>query len=310
LITGHGVIADDDIARLEAHGFGIDRVEVLDGTEDQLMAALRAKRGYICAGHERVTEAVIGAAGELEVISFPGSGFKEFVPGWELATARGVAVCAAIGANAPSVADYTILLMLGMLRGLPGAQPGVSRTWPARECAGLSLGIIGLGHSGLAVAQRASGLGMKVLAAVRQPPAAVPPYVDVVPLDDLLTQSDVVSVHVSRANGKGVLQAPHLARMRDGTLIINVAFPDAVDWDALRRELVDGRLRAAFDAPPAGDYADLPQQTFLASTSQTAYNTVDSNQRVSKMACDALLAVLSTGNHESVVNPEFAQHRR
>jgi phosphoglycerate dehydrogenase-like enzyme len=281
LITGRGVITGDDVSRIKAQGFSVDRLSALDGSDHQLITAVTGKRGYICAGHERVTEAVVENADILEVISFPGSGYAEYVPGWRLATDRGIAVCAAIGANAPSVADYTLLLILDSLRNFAAKRAGLADPrFPTRECAGLTIGLIGLGYSGLAVADRARGLGMKVLATVRRPPSQSPSFVEITTLEDLLKNSDVVSLHVSPEHGSGVLQEEHLARMKDGSLLVNVAFPDAVDWPALRAELLNGRLRAAFDAPPANNYQDLAADVFIASDVQAAYNAIDSNRRV------------------------------
>src|SRR5207249_11742369 len=117
------------------------------------------------------------------------------------------------------------------LRNFAATQAQVaSPRFPNRECAGLTLGVVGLGHSGLAAAEKAHGLGMRVLAAVRREPPTKPTFVTITSLDDLLANSDVVSLHVSRQHGLGVLRAEHLAQMRRGSLLINVAFPDAVDW--------------------------------------------------------------------------------
>src|SRR4029077_12024698 len=112
-----------------------------------------------------------------------------------------------------------------------------------------------------------------------------------------------------RIHGSGVLRGEHFRLMRDGTLLLNVAFPDAVEWDALRAELLQGRLRSAFDAPPNGAYADLPPHIFVTSPRQTAYDTVESNRRLGRMASEALISVLKDGNHPRVINPDFALHR-
>lgn len=310
LVTGDKIVSAVDVAFIESAGFKVQRLAHPDGTLDQLIRALQGKLGYICAGHEKVTDAVLTASPDLEVISFPGSGYTEFIPAWELATTRGVAICAAIGANAPSVADYTIKLMLAMLRLLPceilGSELG---PWPARELRALNLGIIGMGNSGRLVARLAHNLGMTVRAAVRRSSANVPRYVGLASLDDLVSSSDVITVHVDRIHGRSLLGADQFARMRDGALLVNVAFPDAVDWNALREALVGRRLRAVFDAPPIGDYSDLPPYIFLASRSQRAYDTIDANQRLGRLASEALVSVLRKAAHPRVVNPDFIHHR-
>ena len=304
------MLSNVHVRRLERAGFDVDRLDHPDGTDHQLIDALRRKRAYVCAGMERVSAKVIAATDELEIIAFPGSGYTEFIPGWKEATRRGIAISAQIGVNAPSVAEFTITLMLVMLRRLPAllrdVDPGL---WPAREVGSLTLGVVGFGRSGQQVAALAHSLGMAVLIAARRQ-VPLPSGMQQRSLGNLLDESDVVSVHVDRVHGTGVLGARELTRLRPGALVLNASFPNAVDWPCLRREILAGKLRAAYDAPPDGEWRDLAVSQFLALPHQAAFDTLDSNDRIGDGVVDALVAFLTGQPSPTIVNPEYAAGRK
>jgi phosphoglycerate dehydrogenase-like enzyme len=310
LVTGERILAEAHIARFEQAGLTVHRLQKPNGTDDELIEALRGKRAYVCAGMERVSAAVIAAAAELEVIAFPGSGYTEYIPGWQEATDRGISVSAQIGVNAPSVAEFTLTLMLMMLRRVPALlrddDPG---PWPARELESLCVGVVGFGYSGRRVALLCQQLGMKVVIAGRRPIAGIPVGVEQVELTDLLRKVNVVTIHVDRVHGVAVLDEAAIGLLTSGTLVLNVAFPEAVDWPSLRTAILDGRLRAAYDAPPHGNWHDLPPSRFLALPRQAAFDTSDSNDRIGHKVVDAILALLSGEGSASVVNPSYVSHR-
>ena len=89
-------------------------------SEDELCEAIRGAEGYILGGIETVTSRVIEAgAPTLRAIAFTGAGYREFIPGHEEATARGIKITNAPGANASSVAEFTLSLILPMIRRIP-----------------------------------------------------------------------------------------------------------------------------------------------------------------------------------------------
>jgi phosphoglycerate dehydrogenase-like enzyme len=311
LVTGSTMLSDVHVERLERAGFTVDRLGRPDGTDRQLIDALSRKRAYVCAGMERVSAKVIAAADELEIIAFPGSGYTEFIPSWKEATERGIAISAQVGVNARSVAEFTFTLMLVMLRRLPAllrdVDPG---PWPAREISSLTLGVVGFGHSGRQVAALAHSLGMTVIIAARRSISDLPDGMSQRPLNDLLSECDVVSVHVDRIHGAGVLGAAELTRLQRGALVLNVSFPDAVEWTSLKQEILAGNVRAAYDAPPDGEWRDLAASQFLALSRQAAFDTIDSNDRISDGVVDALLAFLNGRPCPTIVNPEYVVWRQ
>jgi glyoxylate reductase len=121
----------------------------------------------------------------------------------------------------------------------------------APEVTGSTLGIVGLGRIGRAVARRARAFELRILYAKRTPldPAEERELgVERRELDDLLAEADVVSVHApSTPETRGLLDARRLALLRDGALLVNTARGDLVDEPALVRELVSGRIGAGLD---------------------------------------------------------------
>jgi glyoxylate reductase len=118
--------------------------------------------------------------------------------------------------------------------------------WVAEELAGSTLGIVGLGRIGSAVARRARGFDLRVLYTKRSPiETDLGEYRE---LDALLAESDLVTVHAPLTpETHGLIDAPRLALLRDGACFVNTARGEIVDQDALVAELVSGRIRAGLD---------------------------------------------------------------
>ena len=109
----------------------------------------------------------------------------------------------------------------------------------AEELTGSTLGIVGLGRIGRAVARRAEGFDVRVLSTRRR---------DGTPLEELLTESDIVTIHAPLTpETRGLLDARRLALLRDGACLVNTARGEIVDEGALVHELVSGRIRAGLD---------------------------------------------------------------
>jgi phosphoglycerate dehydrogenase-like enzyme len=314
LVTDSLFVKDDDhLEKLQRSGLVVHRLDEVCATEDQLCKSIRGMDGYILGGIERVTESVIECADSLRAIAFTGSGYTEFIPGHELATRKGIAISAAIGANARSVAEYSMTLVLMMVRNVPmltiPVESGGKDFYVARELSGLNLGIIGYGRVGKELARIAHVLGMRVLVHNRTKPVGVPDHIEVLALEELLRRADVVSIHVDAEHGIGVVGANELGCLRDGAILINAAFPEAVDIDALAGDLRSGRLRAAFDRPPSSVPMDLPVGHFVFSNSQTGFNTREANRRISDRVVASIINLLERGDDTDLVNPTYRQYR-
>lgn len=171
----------------------------------------------------------------------------------EACARRGVLVSNTPEALGVATADLTVALVLAVRRRLVEGDRFVREgRWAAGwhvgqlmgdEIRGATLGLVGYGRIGRAVAERARVFGMRVLYNRRSERDE-----DFRELDDLLRESDVVSIHAPLTDEtQGLLDARRLALLRDGAAVVNTARGAIVDEDALVRELVSGRLRAGLD---------------------------------------------------------------
>jgi glyoxylate reductase len=170
-------------------------------------------------------------------------------------TERGVAVTNTPGVLDAATADLAFALILAARRRVvEGDRLVRGREWRTswadsflgEELSGSTLGIVGFGRIGQAVARRAQGFDLRVLYARRRTePSELGEQRE---LDDLLRESDVVTIHAPRtAETERLIDARRLALLRDGACLVNTARGEIVDEDALVRELVSGRIRAGLD---------------------------------------------------------------
>lgn len=190
------------------------------------------------------------SASHLRVIARMGVGYDAIDVA--AATAANVAVTYAPGTNDVSVAELTLALILGVFRGFPARYHEVTKgTWRRKalpRLAGKTLGLVGLGRIGKAVAPRAQGLGLKVIAYDPYPDRAYAAErgVSLVTFEQLLEQSDIVSLHLpGTRETRDLIDAQALAKMKPGSVLINTARGALVDEDALVESLQKGHLAGA-----------------------------------------------------------------
>jgi glyoxylate reductase len=175
--------------------------------------------------------------------------------GIEQLAGSGIAVSNTPGVLSAATADLTFALILAARRRIVEGDAHVrSGEWTAQwtegflaeELTGSTLGIVGLGRIGQAVARRAQGFELRVLYAQRTPAQTdLGAYLE---LDELVAESDLVSIHTPLTpETRGLIDARRLALLRDGACIVNTARGEIVDESALVAELVSGRLRAGLD---------------------------------------------------------------
>lgn len=185
--------------------------------------------------------------------------------------ARGIVVTSTPDVLTDATADLAFGLILATRRRVvegdrlvrAGGWPGTTTaSRVAEEVTGSTLGIVGLGRIGAAVARRAQGFRMRVL--YSQPEPVETDLAIFRDLDAMLSEVDILSLHAPATNEtRGLIDARRLARLRDGACVINAARGDLIDERALVAELVSGRLRAGLDVfvqephvPP--ELVDLP----------------------------------------------------
>jgi len=253
LITHPRLIPDGPHhAILQAAGFTI-RVPPADAdtSRDDVLADLVGDAQAVIAGLEPYNRRVIEAAPEMRVIARCGVGYDTVdVPACD---ERGIAVTITPGTNHHSVAEHALAMMLALSRGFPRRDMIVreNRDWhkkPLPRFAGSTVGIVGLGRIGKALATRLPGLQVTTLAYEPFPDQEFVSRhgIELTSLDDVFRRSDFVSLHLPvTTETQGLINAERLATMKSGSVLINTARGALVVEQDLRSALIEGPLAAA-----------------------------------------------------------------
>lgn len=242
-------LAEEAVALLEEHA-QVDVRERL--SPEQLQEAIGAYEGLIVRSATQVTEPLIRAGKRLRVIGRAGIGVDNI--DLEAATRQGIVVVNAPAGNTVAVAEHTIGLMLALARHIPQANAALCQgRWEKRNLTGVELrgkmlGIIGLGRIGSAVAQRAKGLEMEVIAhdPFVSPERAAREGVRLVGFEELLRSADFITIHTPLTERtRHLFNAETLALVKQGARIVNCARGGIVDEAALAEALAEGRLAGA-----------------------------------------------------------------
>jgi len=272
---------------------------------DELCDLIADCDGLLCLLTDPVSREVIAAAPRLRVISTFAVGFDNI--DIAAAAARGIPVGHTPGVLTETTADLAFSLLLAAARRLVEAArfaaDGHWKSWSptlllGRDVAGATLGIVGMGRIGLAVARRARGFAMKVLyCGPHNKDAADAMGCCYVPFEQLLAESDFVSLHAPLLTStKNLIDRPALSRMKRTAILINTARGGCVDHDALTEALAQGQIAAA--ALDVTDPEPLPREHPLYAEPRCLIvphlgsATVDTRNRMARMAAENLLAGL------------------
>ncbi|MDG0813337.1 phosphoglycerate dehydrogenase [Cohnella rhizosphaerae] len=254
----------------------------------------------VVAGVDTWDEAVFKHAPKLKAIARFGVGVDNI----DLAQAKayGIQVTNVPGGNANAVAELTVGLILSMMRNIPALQESAKRAyWDRRvgvELAGRTVGLLGFGNIAQMVARKLQGFDVKLIAYDKFPSAAKAEAlgVELVDSDEVLKQSDVVSMHLpSLKETHHMMSDAQFGLMKESAYFVNTARGALVDEQALYRALQGGRIAgAAIDVyerePVAADNPLLKLDNLLA-TPHTAAETEETYRRVGLATAQALLDV-------------------
>jgi glyoxylate reductase len=263
---------------------------------DALCERAANAHGLLTMLTERVDEALLDAAPSLRAIANMAVGTDNI--DLDAAAAHGIAVGNTPDVLTDTTADLAFALLLAVARRLPqGAAEVREGRWGAwqpahdlgADVAGATLGIVGRGRIGEAMARRGEGFGMRVIHSSRS---------SGVPLAELLEQADFVSLHTPLTpDTRHLIDADALARMKPTAFLINTARGGVVDQDALREALLGGAIAGAgLDVtdpeplPPDDPLLDAPN---LLVVPHVGSATVRTRERMAAMAADNLLAALA-----------------
>jgi len=256
-------IHDEGVRMLMEAGFDVDLETSITGPE--LVERVKDFDAIVVRSRTKVTREVIEASGRLRAVARAGVGLDNV--DLEAAKERGVEVLNSPEAPSNAVAELVLGLMLSLARRIPLGDASMKRgEWIKRrltgfELEGKTLGIVGFGRIGYNLARKAKAMGMRVVtdASIEKLMRFVEETgAESVPMEDLLKESDFVSLHVPlRLQTRHMIGARELETMKDGAYLINTARGGVVDEDALREALVRGKLAGAaldvFEIEPPED---------------------------------------------------------
>ena len=268
----------------------------------------------VMASMDKFTEAVLtsAAAAKLKIISRWGVGYDAIdVPA---ATRNGIVVAYTPGLLDETVADFAFALLLALARrvhiGHQDMSSGIWRGVWGDDVFGKTLGILGCGRIGRAVARRATGFNMQLIAYDVQPGAEVEKLgVKFVPLDELLAQSDFLSLHSALTpQNRGLLGEAQLRKMKRTAYLINAARGALVDETALALALREGWIAgAALDTfvtePLPADHA-LRKAPNVLLTPHLASFARETGERVSTTAAQAIVDLMNGRRPKLVIDTE------
>ena len=285
-------------------------------SKEELIAGIAEADGLLGSAQLPVDADVFNAAPRLRVVSNFGVGYDNV--DLAAATQRGVIVCNTPGVLSDAVADLTMGLMLSLARRLPESErfvregrwkPGVGMEL-GMDVSGKTLGIIGLGRIGVAVARRAQAFSMTVVFHDQfgEPPAEVG-FSKYQEMEALLRESDFVSLHVNlRPETHQLLGREQLALMKRTAFLINTSRGQIVDQPALVEALQKGEIAGAaldvFEEEPLPATDPLMAMTNVILLPHIGSASVETREAMRDLSIDNLLRALRGERPKAVVNPE------
>jgi glyoxylate reductase len=268
----------------------------------------------VCLLLDRIDEALIARAPKLRVIANCAVGYDNV--DLAAATRAGIAVTNTPDVLTDATAEFTIALMLAAARRLPEGEALVrSGSWPGwrldqllgQPIRGRTLGIVGMGRIGRAVAERAIGLGMAIAYAGHRE-LALPFPARRLGVDELFAKADVVSLHCPLTpETRHLVNTARLSRMKPTAILVNTARGGCVDDAALAAALGEGRIFAAaldvFTAEPAIDPRLLAAPRLVLAP-HLGSATTEARTQMAQLCADAVIAVLSGRRPANLVNKD------
>ncbi len=307
-LSKHGVTV------LEKAGFTVD--VNTDLTKEQLLKEIVPYDGLIVRSGTKVTEDVIAAAQNLKVIGRAGSGLDNVDT--PAATRRGIVVMNTPGGNTVTTAEHTMSMICAMSRRIPQATASMREgKWEKKRFMGVelfhkTLGIIGIGQIGGYLAKLAQGLAMNVI--------AYDPYlaqdraqemgIEVVPLDDLLSRANIISVHTPLTpETRSLINAAAIEKMKPGVMIVNCARGGIINEADLAAALESKKVSAAaFDVfeeePVKPDHPLLKLDNFIC-TPHIGASTTEAQENVAVGIAEQIVDYFNKGLARGAVNIPF-----
>lgn len=304
----------------ELHRLPAPGVSPVPASSDATPQVIQECRGLICLLTDRIDRAVLDTMPSLAFVSSVSVGVDHIDV--QALTERGIPLGYTPGVLVDTTADTAFALLLAAARRVAEADRFVREgKWSAdkpwspdfflgKDVSGATLGIVGLGEIGQAVARRAAGFGMRVIAWSRS--GRELPGVENVALQTLLQSSDFVSVHLALTEEtRGMLGSREVALMKPGAVLVNTARGGIVDELALAQALDSGQLYAAgidvFEQEPVAMDNPLLQHPRVVVTPHIGSATTQTRAKMVDRAIDNATAALLGQPMPYCVNPQVYQ---
>ncbi len=291
---------------------GID-VDVNTGlAPEELKAIIGQYDGLVIRSATKVTSEIIDAAGNLKVIGRAGIGLDNVdIPA---ASKRGMVVMNTPEGNTITTAEHTIAMMFALSRNIPQATASLKEgKWEKKKLKGQelfnkTLGLIGVGHIGRIVADRAKGMKMKVIVydPYIKPDAIEKLDLEPVSFDELLRRADYITVHTPKTDETAnIINKETLAKLKKGAMVINCARGGIINENDVCEALKSGHLGgAAFDVfstepPGKTELMDIPN--FIC-TPHLGASTTEAQDNVAQDVAEQIVAYLLNGTIKNAVN--------
>jgi phosphoglycerate dehydrogenase-like enzyme len=302
-------------AALASAGFDVVNSPTAGPIAADRLAAWLADSDAIIGSTDEYNAALIRACPRLKVIARCGVGLDSV--DMAAATAAGIVVANTPGAMTEAVADYAFALMLSLARRIVEGDALMRRggwaEFPGVLLPAKTLGLVGCGQIGQAVARRAAGFGMRIIAydpqlAERGLPAGLP-AISFVTLEQLLRESDFVSVHApSIPQTRHMFNATRFSQMKQTAYFINTARGALVDQAALVEALTSGRIAGAatdvYEREPLPADHPLRNAPRCVLTPHNAFNAVEAAKAMSDMSAASILDLFAGRRSATVCNPD------
>lgn len=286
---------------------------------EETLAAIPTADALIIRSATKADAELIHAGVKLRIIARAGVGVDNVDV--DAATTRGVAVVNTPNGNTIATAEHTFGLLLALARHIPQANVSLKcgkwdrKSYMGVELRGKTLGIVGFGRIGRAVAKRALAFEMHVIAADPYIPADVAEDFDVelVNLDTLFARADFITLHSQITDEtRGIINRDAIAQMKKGVRIVNAARGALVNEydlaDALRSGHVAGAALDVYgEEPPPPDHPLIGLPNVI-DTPHLAASTAEAQVAVAVEAAQLVVAALLRGEFKNVVNPQVLSH--
>ena len=310
------VLVSDNLSELGVQIFrdapGID-VDVKVGlSHDELKEIIGEYHGLAVRGATKVTDDIIDAAHNLKVVGRAGTGLDNVdIPA---ASKRGIVVMNTPGGNTVTTAEHSLSMLMALVRNIPQACSSMKegkwekKKFPGTEVLNKTLGVVGLGKIGAVVADRASGLGMNIIAydPFLSEEQARQMGVRLAGLDEVFKEADFITFHVPLTDDtRGLINAANIAKMRDGVRIVNCSRGPVVNEEDLADAIESGKVAGAaidvYSQEPPG-LTRLVSLDRVICTPHLGASTKEAQDNVATAVADQIKDYLLNGTIRNAVN--------